>query len=421
MNHFTLEALPAQHGDSLLLHYGSADAPGLVMIDGGPSGTWEKSLKPRLQVLKTARGDDFKIDLLMVSHIDDDHIVGVVNFTDKWVIAQDDGAEWPFPVLQLWHNSFERISNTDLTKVTASVLASTEGAVELGDVDLDEVQGDEHEARAAIEVLASVAKGAKLRANAKKLQIEKNVGFDGLVRPGVGEVPYPLDQGLTLHVVGPLTAQLDALREEFAKELPPGAPQTLAAYVDESVPNLSSIVALAEFQGKTMLLTGDARGDYVLQGLEAEGLLDANGKRHVDLLKLQHHGSVRNTEDEFYERITADHYVVSADGRFGNPDRETFRLLIDARGKDAEYTIHLTYPVAAIDAARKAEWEQDRLRKEEKKKTRPKTRVPPPWNDAGDNIAALLADRKARGFKFNIFEPPAGKGPRIDLLDPIPF
>lgn len=421
MNHFTLEALPAQHGDSLLLHYGSGDAPGLVMIDGGPSGTWDKSLKPRLQMLRNARGDDFRIDLLMVSHIDDDHIVGVVNFTDKWVIAEDDAVEWPFPVLQLWHNSFERISDADLTKVTASVLASTDGAVELGDVDLDEIEGDEKEARAALEVLASVAKGAKLRANAKKLGIDKNVGFDGLVRPGVGDIPYPLDQGLTLHVVGPLTEQLDALRDEFAKELPPGKPETLAAYVDESVPNLSSIVVLAEYQGKSILLTGDARGDYVLTGLEKEGLLDAGGKRHVDLLKLQHHGSVRNTEDEFYGRITADHYVVSADGRFGNPDRETFRLLIEARGKDAEYTIYLTYPVAAIDAARKTEWEQDRLRKQEKKKTRPKTKVPAPWDDATFNIAALLAGKKAEGYKFTVFEPAAGKGPRVDLLDPIDF
>lgn len=421
MDYFTLEALPAQHGDSLLLHYGSDDAPGLVMIDGGPSGTWEKSLKPRLKAIKDKRGDDFRIDLLMVSHIDDDHIVGVVNFTGAWVIATDDGAEWPFPVTQLWHNSFERISDSDPTKVTASVLASTDGAAELGDVDLDELDGDQKEARAALEVLASVAKGAKLRSDAKKLEIPKNIGFDGLVRPGVGEIPYPLDPDLTLHVVGPLTAQLDALRDEFAKELPPGKPETLAAYVDESVPNLSSIVVLAAHKGKTMLLTGDARGDYVIKGLEDEGLLDAAGKLHVDLLKLQHHGSVRNTEDEFYERITADHYVVSADGRFGNPDRETFKLLIEARGKDADYTIYLTYPVAAIDAARKKEWEQDRLRKEEKKKTKPKTKVPAPWDDASDNIAALLAGKKAEGYKFKIFEPAPGKGPRIELLDPISF
>jgi hypothetical protein len=424
MAYFTLEALPAQHGDSLLLHYGSADAPGLVVIDGGPSGTWKKSLEPRLRALSEARGGDFRIDLLMVSHIDDDHIVGIVDFTGAWLRAKEDDQPWPYPVSEFWHNSFERISNTDMTQVTASVLASTGGTGNLEDLEPDDDEQsdvDAKEAHAAAKViLASVAKGARLRNDIKALEIDKNTGFDGLVRPGVGEVPYKLGDELTLHVAGPLTAQMDALRKQFADQLPPGVPSPLAAYVDESVPNLSSIVVLASLHGKTMLLTGDARGDYVLNGLEKEGLLDADGKIHVDILKLQHHGSVRNTEDEFYQRLTADHYVVSADGRFGNPDRETFELLIDARGKDAEYTIYLTYPVASIDAARKKEWEQDRVRKEEKAKTKPTTKVPAPWDDAKDNIAALLADKEAQGYKFTIFEPAAGKGPRIELLDAIP-
>ena len=106
--------------DTRITWYGHAcvelTSPGgkTVLIDGGPSGTWKKSLKPRLEELRQARGDDFRIDLLMVSHIDDDHIVGVVDFTGEWVAAVDDEAEWPFPVAQLWHNSFERISDSDV-------------------------------------------------------------------------------------------------------------------------------------------------------------------------------------------------------------------------------------------------------------------------------------------------------------------
>ena len=47
MDHFTLEALPARYGDCLLLHYGSDEKPGLILIDGGPGKVWEKSLQPR--------------------------------------------------------------------------------------------------------------------------------------------------------------------------------------------------------------------------------------------------------------------------------------------------------------------------------------------------------------------------------------
>ena len=52
----------------------------------------------------------------------------------------------------------------------------------------------------------------------------------------------------------------------------------LAAFVDKSVPNLSSIVVLAELGGKSMLLTGDARGDKILEGMELAGLLETGGK-----------------------------------------------------------------------------------------------------------------------------------------------
>jgi beta-lactamase superfamily II metal-dependent hydrolase len=99
-----------------------------------------------------------------------------------------------------------------------------------------------------------------------------------------------------------------------------------------------------------MLLTGDARGDHVLAGLEANGLLDDDGRIHVDLLKLPHHGSKNNVKKEFFERVTADHYVVSGDrGRFPNPAREAMEWLHEARGDD-DYTVHCTYEIEDMRA-----------------------------------------------------------------------
>ena len=37
---FSLDVRPARKGDCLLLHYGTAEKPGLVMIDGGCTRTW---------------------------------------------------------------------------------------------------------------------------------------------------------------------------------------------------------------------------------------------------------------------------------------------------------------------------------------------------------------------------------------------
>jgi hypothetical protein len=220
-------------------------------------------------------------------------------------------------------------------------------------------------------------------------------------------------------VVAPLPDQLTALQKEFAKELKPDA--ALAAYTDGSVPNLSSIAAIAKFQGKTILLTGDARGDYLREGLKQEGKLDAKGKLHVDIFKLPHHGSDRNIDIDFFEDVTADHYVASADGTFVNPDRPTMEMLIDARGKDAEYVIHLTYDVPAIDARRRKAWDKDRAGELKKKAKKPSQFVREAWDDDKHGLGALFAAKQAEGYQFEVNAPPAAGGwPKIELLGKIP-
>jgi hypothetical protein len=431
MSFFTLEAVPARYGDCLLLHYGTPEAPGLILIDGGPSKVWEPFLKPRLEAIRDNRDGKLAIDLLMVSHIDDDHVLGITDFTEEWVSAHTAGEEWPFPVRQFWHNSFERVSNSkDVGAVTASVTASA-NAKTISDIDLD-LDDDEEVAQrcAALKVLASVPNGKKLRDDIATLGKKPvtNVGFDGLVRPGVkGKVPVKFLGGLTFHVVGPLPDQLTALQKMFAEKLPMGTDSALAAFTDTSVPNLSSIVVLARFGGKTMLLTGDARGDYVLDGLEKEKQIEAGGQLHVDVLKLPHHGSDRNIEDIFFKRITADHYVASADGTFINPDRSTLEMIIDSRDKGSKFTIHLTYPLADIDKRRHEEWDSDRaseIKRRDKRIAEGKkpTNVREEWDEKKHGLATLIEAKKAEGYSFEVAAPDsAGPGARIDLLDPIGF
>lgn len=411
--HFTLEPLAARHGDCLLLHAGPAAKPMTILIDGGPSQVWDKSLKPRLTTLAAHRpGGAFAIELAMVSHIDDDHIHGLSDMAQEWRDAKTDHATWPFPIKQLWFNSFERIAGGDPHAVQASVLSST-GSDGFASIP-SHVVARNHDQADALKILASVGQGADLRSYAKTIGLPLNPGFTGgLVCPGKGPSdPFRMGD-LELHVVGPLPKQLDDLQKEFAKELPKGPAAALQAYTDTSVPNLSSIVVLARYKGKTVLLTGDARGDYILQGLKEAGLLDANGKIHIDVLKMQHHGSDRDTAPDFFEAITADHYVASASGQYENPDRPTLEMLAKARPKSDRYTIHLTYEVDAIDVLRKAERDKSIA------KAKP-GKAPKAWSDADDSLKAFFARCKADGHAFTVRTP--ATGPRqIDLLDPIAF
>jgi glyoxylase-like metal-dependent hydrolase (beta-lactamase superfamily II) len=336
---FVLEALKAMHGDCLLLHWGDGKAKKgkkarefLALIDGGPRSVYKDFLKKRLEEIAGERGGPFDLDLTMVSHIDDDHIRGILDLTKD---IEADAA--PCRIRSLWHNSLEGLLNEVFEedapdKVTASVGGAFPG---LG--------GDEWSEK----VLASVPQGQHLHAFMTRNGLEDrlNENFKPIGRTGKRLVlarpkgkPVTLG-GLSLTVIAPMANEIEKLRKAWIKNRDEGI---TAAFDDKSPYNLSSIVVLAEFGKKRMLLTGDARGDLVLKGLDEQGLLK-KGKFHVDLLKLPHHGSQNNVTAEFFKAVTADVYVVSGDHiMFPNPHKNSMRWLAEAREGD-DYVIYCTY------------------------------------------------------------------------------
>ena len=45
---FTIELLPAAHGDAIWLEYGPVAQPHRILIDGGPAPTYENGLRRRI-------------------------------------------------------------------------------------------------------------------------------------------------------------------------------------------------------------------------------------------------------------------------------------------------------------------------------------------------------------------------------------
>lgn len=147
--------------------------------------------------------------------------------------------------------------------------------------------------------------------------------------------PAPI-AGLEVRIAGPRESEIKALQVAFDKYIKQNglnAEALLAAYADTSVRNLSSIVSLVSLGGKRILFTGDARGDKIIAGLDAAGLL-VTGTLAVDVLKVPHHGSSRSLRRDFFQKILAGTYVFSGNGRHSNPDRDPLDWLTDVRGKD---------------------------------------------------------------------------------------
>ena len=177
---FTLEALKAAYGDALLLHFGDPKAPRLAVIDGGPRGVYNSVLKPRLnQLMQNKRrlsDGQLPIRLLMVSHIDDDHVNGVLAMANE--LADMTGKK-PYQIESLWHNSFDDILGNKGQELAASLAPFVKNLLTKGTMPTNAPLKNAHAAL----VMASVGQGRDLRNAAKRLGWDVNKEFGGkLVR-----------------------------------------------------------------------------------------------------------------------------------------------------------------------------------------------------------------------------------------------
>jgi hypothetical protein len=336
-----LDVVQAAFGDALVLRFGSARQPRCILIDGGPSVSYAGSLRPELAAMAAA-GERF--DAVVLSHIDNDHVEGLLAYLAELRSADGEPSDLP-SIGELWHNTFSlSAGGADIAPRIREVLAGLEegAAAESAPADSTGFAGPAHAPGTAMRtltgILMGVGEGDALRAAAVALGIPINPRWpERLVL--LDRSPAIRMGGVSIRVVGPSRAILDRLRTQWlawlakharVADAPRGAASmAAAASADSSVPNLSSIVLLVRGQGASLLLTGDGRGDHILDGLAEEDVLDPAGGLHVSLLKVPHHGSSRNASEEFFRRVTADRYVISANGRHDNPDLPCLIWIVD--------------------------------------------------------------------------------------------
>jgi len=326
----TLEVLPASYGDSLLLTYGTQDRPHRIIIDGGFSTTGKELAKRILEF-------DEPIDLLVVSHVDNDHISGLVKLLE---LAGD-------RISHVWFNGYVHleqysdllgpVSGEKLTKL----LVEQEKDWNLGwpwpdkpEIATDNVGGPVVMDGAPVRMpLPGGAEAILVSPTpeqlAKLLPVWDTVVRDAGLEPGHAHTPEP---------------------EEGRSDMLGGTLQDLAdkeTKIDKSEANASSIGFVFEYtdpeDGNTyrLLLAGDALPNVLIDGL---GALADNGEPYeLDLFKLPHHTSKKNVTCDLVRAVDCPRWVVSTSGkRFNHPNAEALARVIVYGGDTPE--IICNYP-----------------------------------------------------------------------------
>lgn len=283
-------------GDGIIIRFlGEDNNYHNIIIDGGTEkgNVYENTL--RLEITKVIDRNE-KIDLWIISHIDDDHIGGVLRFiNDKELIQQYSLNETIF-----WYNDFEFDYNVSTKD---SVLLSPNQSQRLREYLLNNafsVNNDIHFGRnfnfhgLKIIILSPCKEKEKQLENSKK-DTSKLLS---------GQVKSDWDkkiEDLNLNIF-----------EEDSKKL-----------------HFYSVAFLLIYNQKNILLTSDSYPSIIEDSLKLLGYNTTN-KLNLELMQLAHHGSKYNTSNSLLQMINCSKFVISADGynRHKLPNKETIARVI---------------------------------------------------------------------------------------------
>lgn len=350
---FRIKMLPAGYGDCFWIEYGNDVSLHRILIDGGLINS-SKTLRDLINNIPEA---DRKIELLVCTHIDNDHINGLISLMRQRPrgLGIDD----------VWFNGWREMESF----LPEEPPGGKKGLASAGKPDLMKVaQALDPSSQSG---LLGEAEGLNFAGFLEDFEIKCNRAFDqqAVVIPDDGDLPSrTLPGGMKVTVLGPPKKRLSRLAKEWQDwiNVHPDHKRVLELYAektgllgggldakmvemlaslpfreDKGAPNGSSIVLLLEYAGKKALFTGDAFPSDVAAALSR---YDADSKViSVDSFKVSHHGGKPNTSPKLLQLLDVTHYLISSNGvSHGHPDRETIsRILVE--GPSKKKTVHFNY------------------------------------------------------------------------------
>ena len=302
---FNVEMIPVAHGDAILVEIGGARSVRRILVDGGPWSTYD-AVRKRLAAIKSRPRH---LDLLVITHVDTDHSDGVIKLLQDQKLGLEIG--------EVWFNGYQHVH-------AAGKLGGKQG-----------------------EFLEVLIEDQQLGWNTK-------FGGEMIAVPKSGKLPERDLGKLHLTILSPGVAQLAALEKDWVKALrtagfSAGDRKTARAQLKRlaiygppagmlgktkgtTAANASSIAMLLEYDGRKVLLAGDASADVLESSIR---MMKSRTPKplELDAFKLPHHGSFSNLTPALVDLAPAKHYLVSTNGgaSYNHPDKAAIELILKVR------------------------------------------------------------------------------------------
>ncbi len=316
--------LKVNNGDAIHISYNFDSKPVNIVIDSGSRQTYTREEKeqrpPRKTIIidgefknliKTLKDKKEVINLLIITHVDDDHIGGVLQWMES--IEFDNSM-----VEKIWFNSGQLINeyfNKNLENNKNNSISLTEFK--------------------SISQKTSISDGVCF----ENKMLEYDIWDRKIIKAGDTYEEF----GAKFLILSPTERNLTRLLTKWEKEKPSSVKtsdsenleyqQTLKELLnndktsyDSSKHNGSSIAFILEVENKSLLFLGDCLNQTILKSMKKFKI----DSIRVDMVKISHHGSKNNTSNKLLQKIECNKYVISTDGNSHNhPNKITLARIIN--------------------------------------------------------------------------------------------
>lgn len=372
-----IKMFPAKSGDCFFIEFMKEDFR--ILIDGGYAETYHELLGPFLKKLN-AKGKH--INLMIITHIDQDHINGI-----KALLQDNGNARRPnmISIDEVWFNGFRHLGvlreQKEIPFYEKNILQmmANQNNIPIHNDGSHDISFKQGESVADLLIKNNYNWNTSVNGNSICVNMLEQIQFGNVIikilnptqttlnelaenwitslksrcRPVIINDNHLFDDAFEGAYINEHDDWVTIVKEiSYNNNIQEYDWKTLAEQPDETMDtklaNCSSIAVLISYNNRTLLFPGDCAIDRFSEYLPEK----------IDIVKLPHHGSGKNITKQFIRRTDVAYYLISTDGRHtGHPSQVIIANILTKSPGNAQ--IIKNYDIPLLNGIGKLESDTD--------------------------------------------------------------